>query len=134
MFFTSNDEEFVLSTSLPESFELKIFPITSSFSIALIRTRSRWILANAKTDQGPEKGDLVFPGVLKRQGAFRESTNNVDRAVKCGQCCQLLSVLSTLTSLSSEKRLVARRRRGAQTLCRWRAHLCRARREHLKRF
>ena len=34
--------------------------IKSSFSIALIRTESRWIPASTSTNQGSEKGDLVY--------------------------------------------------------------------------
>ena len=34
--------------------------VKSSFEFVLIRTTRRWIQASASTNQGPEKGDLVF--------------------------------------------------------------------------
>jgi len=46
----------------------------SSFSIALICTTSRWIPARARTNQGPEKCDLI------QVDAFREDLRQGDAA------------------------------------------------------
>ena len=48
--------QFAQVTTIPQSgFE-------STLSIVLIRAASRWILASASTNQGPEKGDLILGG------------------------------------------------------------------------